>query len=296
VDWGGAGPGYVESEFPAFPYAVALLQGVFGPSEAWGRLLAALLSTLTVYLLYRLARDAFGDERAAVSAAFVFAVLPLSVYYGRAFMPEAAMLCASVAAIHAFDRWTATGARRWYLLAAGATSMACLLKLPCVYLGLPLLYLAWRTWGRGLVRRRSLAFAAIVLAPVVLWYTHAHASTDMAASRSASGVRLRQVGNWRLVGAASSGTASFCDLAERHLTWAEFPAGSGSSCRGQDDAPGSWTPGLRSPSCDRGRGNYVHDTTSFLPAAAFRFVMGRAISACSRRAALARLRAPWPRS
>src|SRR5512144_1757882 len=114
VDWGGAGPGYVESELPAFPYAVALAYGAVGVHEAWGRLLAALLSTLTVYLLYRVARDALEDDMAALAAAFFFAVLPLTVYYGRAFMPEAAMLCASVAAIHAFDRWTLTGRWRWY--------------------------------------------------------------------------------------------------------------------------------------------------------------------------------------
>jgi 4-amino-4-deoxy-L-arabinose transferase-like glycosyltransferase len=286
VDWGGAGPGYVESEFPAFPYAVALLQGAFGPSEAWGRLLAALLSTLTVYLLYRLARDAYGDERAAVWAAFVFAVLPLSVYYGRAFMPEAAMLCASVAAVHAFDRWTRTGARRWYLLAAGATSMACLLKLPCLYLGLPLLYLAWRTWGRGLVRRPALwAFAALVLAPVALWYAHAHALYRH------GGVTFGiweygsdKWGNWRLVGSGEFWNGVFLrSLAERHLTWAGVPlAVIGLFLPRTGRRAGivdAWLLALAVYVIVVARGNYVHEyyQLPFLPPLSI--AMGRAISA-----------------
>jgi len=286
VDWGGAGPGYVESEFPAFSYAVAVLQGAFGPSEAWGRLLAALLSTLTVYLLYRLARDAYGDERAALAAALVFATLPLSVYYGRAFMPEAAMLCASVAALHAFDRWTATGARRWYLLAAGATAMACLLKLPCLYLGLPLLYLAWRTWGRALARRPALwLFAALVLAPVALWYAHAHVLYR------SGGVTFGiweygsdKWGNWRLVGSGGfwNGVLSR-SLAERHLTWAGVPlavAGLLLPRTGRRAGLADvWLLALAVYLIVVARGNYVHEyyQLPFLPPLSI--AMGRAISA-----------------
>ena len=226
VDWGGSGPGYVECELPAFPYAVALAYGVLGPSEAWGRLLAALLSTLTVYLLYRLARDAYGDDRAALAAAFVFAVLPLSVFYGRAFMPESAMLCASVAALHAFDRWTATGKRRWYVLAAVATAMAALLKLPCLYLGLPLLYLAWRTWGAGLVRRPALwLFAVLVLAPVALWYVHAHELyRHGGVTFGIWGYGSDKWGNWGLVASSDFWNGVLLrSLAERQLTWAGVP-------------------------------------------------------------------------
>lgn len=226
VDWGGSGPGYVECELPAFPYAVALAYGLFGTWEVWGRLFAALLSTLTAYLLYRLARGAYGDERGALAGAFVFAVLPLSVYYGRAFMPEAAMLCASVAALHAFDRWTATGSRRWYLLAAAATASACLLKLPCLYLGLPLLYLAWRSWGGALVRRLDLwLFLALVLAPVALWYAHAHALyRDGGVTFGIWEYGTDKWGNWRLVASGDFWNGVLLrSLAERHLTWPGVP-------------------------------------------------------------------------
>ncbi|HEX5031078.1 MAG TPA: glycosyltransferase family 39 protein [Candidatus Eisenbacteria bacterium] len=298
VDWGGSGPGYVECELPAFPYAVALAYSLFGPWEGWGRLLAALLSALTAYLLYRLARDAYGDERAALAGAFVFAVLPLSVYYGRAFMPEAAMLCASVAALHAFDRWTTTGSRRWYLLAAAATATACLLKLPCLYLGLPLLYLAWRTWGPGLARRADLwLFLALVLAPVALWYAHAHALYR------GGGVTFGiweygsdKWGNWRLVASGGfwNGVLSR-SLAERHLTWAGVPlalAGLLLPRRGRRAGLVDWwLLALGVYLVIVARGNYVHEyyQLPFLPPLSI--AMGRAIAAAFAPGARRRARA-----
>ena len=286
VDWGGAGPGYVESEFPAFPYAVALAYGALGVNEAWGRLLAALLSTLTVYLLYRIARDALEDEVAALAAALLFAVLPLSVYYGRAFMPEAAMLCASVGAIHAFDRWTAVGGWRWYALAAFATAVACLLKLPCLYLGLPLVYLALRAWGVDAMRRPQLwGFALFVLAPVGLWYAHAHALyREGGVTFGIWEYGSDKWGNWRLVGSAEFWNGVLLrSLAERHLTWAGVPlavAGLLLPRRGRRAGlVDAWLIALAVYLVVVARGNYVHEyyQLPFLPPLCL--AMGRAVSA-----------------
>jgi 4-amino-4-deoxy-L-arabinose transferase-like glycosyltransferase len=286
VDWGGSGPGYVECELPAFPYAVALAYRALGPSEAWGRLLAALLSTLTVYLLYRLARDAYDDERTALAGAFVFAMLPLSVYYGRAFMPEAAMLCASVAALHAFDRWTVTGSRRWYGLAALATAAACLLKLPCLYLGLPLLYLAWRTWGVAFVRRPALwLFAALVLLPVALWYGHAHALyRDGGVTFGIWEYGSDKWGNWRLVATGDFWNGVlFRSLAERHLTWAGVPLALAGLLLPRVGRRGGlvdwWLAALGVYLVVVARGNYVHEYYQLPLIPPLSIAMGRAIAA-----------------
>ncbi len=286
VDWGGSGSGYVESEFPAFPYTVALLYAALGPSEAWGRLLAALLSTLTAFLVYRVARASMEDERAALAAAALFAVLPLSVYYGRAFMPESGMLCASVAAIHAFDRWTRTGARLWYALAVLATAMACLLKLPCLYLGLPLLYLAWATWGWGLVRRPALwVFAVLVLVPVALWYAHAHALyRDGGVTFGIWEYGSDKWGNWRLVASGEFWAGVFLrSLAERHLTWAGVPlaiAGLLLPRRGRRAAlPDVWLAALAVYLILVARGNYVHEHYQLPLLPPLCMTMGRAVAA-----------------
>ncbi|MBD3333993.1 MAG: phospholipid carrier-dependent glycosyltransferase [Candidatus Eisenbacteria bacterium] len=175
VDWRGTTPGYVESEFPLYPYLVALVyRAAGGVDEAWGRAVSLLASVLTVVFLYALGARLF-NPAAGLWAGLLYAILPLSVFYGRAFMVEALMILFSVAGIHLFAVWLDTRRPAAFAGAALAVALALLVKIPTLYLGLPLLYLAYRTHGRGLLRRWELyLFAALVLAPAALWYAHAH--------------------------------------------------------------------------------------------------------------------------
>ena len=73
VDWRGATPGYVEMNFPLYPYLVAGLYTVAGGVYEWlGRLLSALCSVATAVLLYQFAKRLFADELTGVLAAFFF--------------------------------------------------------------------------------------------------------------------------------------------------------------------------------------------------------------------------------
>ena len=88
VDWRGATSGYVEMNFPLYPYLVSGLYHMAGGAYEWlGRLLSALFSVATAALLYQLARRLFADELVGVLAAFFFLVFPLNIYFGRVFMP-----------------------------------------------------------------------------------------------------------------------------------------------------------------------------------------------------------------
>ena len=145
VDW--EQPGFVEMELPVYPWTASLLYRVTGESEAVARLVAVLGSLLAIWLLYLIVARILG-RRSAAWAAFFCAILPLSVFFGRAIMPESWMLAATAAAIYAFLRWTQEESRGFYVAAIVATSLACLLKLTSLYLGLPLLWLAWQRWGR----------------------------------------------------------------------------------------------------------------------------------------------------
>ena len=108
-------------------------------------------------------------------AAFVFAVAPLNVFFGRAFMPEPMMLFFSVGALYFFERWLVHQRGQEFALAAVSTALAFLVKLPTLYLALPLLFLAYDRFGLGLIRRPSLwLFSALVLLPTFAWYAHAH--------------------------------------------------------------------------------------------------------------------------
>ena len=174
IDWGGVTSGALESEFPLYPFAVALLYRGLGPDEAWARALSLLLSLIAIAYLHALAR-ATTDDATALWAAGFLAILPLSVHFGRAVMPEPLMLAASVGGVFHFLIWTRSGRSRHLIASALLISTACAVKLPCLYLAVPLLQLAWCRFGaRALLRPALWAYAAATLAPVLLWYAHAH--------------------------------------------------------------------------------------------------------------------------
>ena len=134
VDFGGAGEGYCEMEAPVYPYTVALIYGLTGVWEGWGRLVSALCSLVGIVFMYRLVRWTSGRQAALWTAAFL-GFLPLFAFYSRTFQPEAMMLMSSALGIAAFATWTKTGAWRWWWLAVAGITLACLLKITALYLG-----------------------------------------------------------------------------------------------------------------------------------------------------------------
>ena len=123
-------------------------------------------------LLYLLTKRFFGRS-AALFAAGLFAVLPMSVYYTRTFMPESAMLFFSIAGVYFFSRWL--DSNRWsdFFLAALTLTLAFLVKLPTLFLGGPILFLAWLKFkGRMFLLPQFYLFLLILFLPPALWYGH----------------------------------------------------------------------------------------------------------------------------
>ena len=174
VDWRGNTPGYVEMNLPLFPFLVACLYALAGGSHEWmGRLLAAVLSTAAAVPLYVLARAWLGSAAGARLAVAVYLVLPLSLFFGRAFMPEALMLLLSAGTLTAFRRGCRAGTG-WLMAAAGVAGLCFAVKIPTLYLGFPLVALALRRWGPSFLRRGSLwLYLLIAILPPAAWYLHA---------------------------------------------------------------------------------------------------------------------------
>ena len=84
IDWGGASAGYVESEFPLFPYLTSQLYQLLGLHEWLGRCLSIVCSALTIWLIIRLGRRWF-NPAAGWWGGMALAVAPLGIYYGRSF-------------------------------------------------------------------------------------------------------------------------------------------------------------------------------------------------------------------
>src|SRR5262245_12405846 len=175
VDWRGDTPGYVEMEFPLYQFLVACLYLLFGGVHEWvGHVTAAVFSVGTIVFLYALSREFLGVV-AARFAAFMFAVAPIDVFFGRAFMIDAAMLFFNVGMVYFFAAWT-SGAPNWTFLAAAVFgALGFLVKVPSLYMGLPLLFLAYCRFGKAMLRQPALwMFAALTLVPTFLWYYHAY--------------------------------------------------------------------------------------------------------------------------
>ncbi|MFY9665407.1 MAG: glycosyltransferase family 39 protein [Candidatus Cybelea sp.] len=103
--YNGAPPNYVELELQIVPFLAASLYKVFGVHEIFGRIIALIFSLGTVATLAYFARWIFGSAVAGVVAAFFYAVFPGSVYYGRTFMPDCAMVFFLTAALYAAARY-----------------------------------------------------------------------------------------------------------------------------------------------------------------------------------------------
>ena len=176
VDWRGTTEGYVETNFPLFPFLVACIYGLIGSAQEWvGRLLAALFCTGAGGLLYLLARRLYCNLWVARFSTLLFFIFPVNIFFGRAFMPEAAMLFFTVAALLSFDRWVDTRRRADFVLAAASAGLCFLVKIPTLYLGFPLVALVWARWGWGFLRLPVLwLYLLLVLLPAALWYWHAN--------------------------------------------------------------------------------------------------------------------------
>jgi hypothetical protein len=178
IDWRAGGPGHVEMEFPIYPFVSALGYRLAGGALGWiPRLLAVCGSLLGLIFLHRLVAEEI-DEKTANWATLLFAVLPLNVYYSRTIMPEAWMLAAGIGGVYFFARWSRRGAGggadRDLIVSWALVTLSCLMKLPMLHIGLPLLYLAWRRHGVVLFGRSSMWLYGIsVLSCVALWYLHA---------------------------------------------------------------------------------------------------------------------------
>jgi 4-amino-4-deoxy-L-arabinose transferase-like glycosyltransferase len=173
VNWGGP-RGYVESEFPLVPWIAAILYRAFGPDETWGRVTSVGFSAALIVAVYLLVTEMRGRPSGR-AAAFLVAVSPAAVYYGRTFMPDTAMLFFSVAALLGFVRYLDTENSRALVWGSAMLAMAILVKLPAILIVLPVLAAVWQSRGRaGLADRRVWLALAVALVVAAAWYVHAY--------------------------------------------------------------------------------------------------------------------------
>jgi hypothetical protein len=159
-------------EFPLYNAIVALLYKIFGLHEIIGRLVSIAFATGATYFLYRFSRR-FYEAPVSLFATLFFTLSPLSIFYGRAFMPEPLMLFSGIGALLYFHTWLEDGGPKNFTLALIFSILTFLTKFTMLHLAFPMFYLCWAKYGWKLVRRRSLGFfLALFLIPSTIWFLH----------------------------------------------------------------------------------------------------------------------------
>jgi len=186
----GPPPNYVELELQIVPFLVAALYKLFGIHEIFGRLISLGFSLATVATIGYFARWLYGSALAGLLAAFFFAIFPGSVYYGRTFMPDAAMVFFLTAALFVAARYLVENAR---LSLREAVWPVLLLTL--AYLAKPVAVLALvpvfgLLWERARTRRKMPpgSIALLILLPLLILWLYDRRVAAIAEWHWASGI------------------------------------------------------------------------------------------------------------
>ena len=175
VLWGGTTEGYIgQTEFHLYPFLVAILYKLFGVHEFLGRLVSILAFCGGSVFLYKLARK-YTDKTSSLIALLFYTFNPYMFFYSRSFQPESSMLFFSIAMLYFFSEWIDKEGRWRFALMTLCATLAFLIKIPTICLGLPLLYLCLRKYKFNFIIQWQLwLFAFLSIIPAFLWYKHSY--------------------------------------------------------------------------------------------------------------------------
>jgi hypothetical protein len=193
--YNGAPPNYVELELQIVPFIVATLYKVIGIHEIFGRLVSVAFSLGTIVTIAYFARWLFASAIAGLVAAFVYAVLPGSIYYGRTFMPDAAMVFFLTASLYAAARYLLDDPQLRLKQAIWPTVLLTLAYLAKPVAVLVLAPLAGLTWERLRARRpvQPLSIAMLFVVPLLILWLYDRRIASYAEWHWASGITTLHV-------------------------------------------------------------------------------------------------------
>jgi 4-amino-4-deoxy-L-arabinose transferase-like glycosyltransferase len=172
ASWGGPAA-YLGMEFPLLQWIAAVLYKVFGDHETLCRYVTIAFSVASIAVVFMLGKRMFGTA-AGRAAAFLVAVSPSMVFFGRTFLSDIPMVFFMVAGLFGYVVYLETGSRGHAIAGAVCTALAGLVKLPAVAIIGPIAWAAWRARGWSALRDRWLTVGiAAGLVIVAAWYWHA---------------------------------------------------------------------------------------------------------------------------
>jgi len=289
IDWGGLGPGYVETEAQIYTFFIAVIYKMVGVHEWIGRVLSLLFSMLTAYYLFLFGK-VLGGRMYGLAAAAVFSISPMETYFGTSIMPESLLLLSLIIAIYHYNSWTNDGKIIDWMASLIFLSVAILIKPPSLYMGLPILWLSLNKYGWAFLRRIDIWLYVIILFAVTgAYYYNAH--RIYLNYGNTFGIWMPVTDKWLnpdlLLSWEFYNRLIFSRISERLLTYGGFAAfivGLFLKARNIERVINYWLIGVVIFLLVVARGNYVHDyyqlpvllPASFVIARAFeRLVVGK---------------------
>ncbi|WP_282942076.1 phospholipid carrier-dependent glycosyltransferase [Paenibacillus sp. RC67] len=170
LNYDGPMPNYVQLEFQITTGIIAVLYNLFGYHYMLARIVPLSFFIGSAYFLYLIAKRYYSVQTAWITT-LLYGILPLSILYSRAIMPESAALFFMLGAFYLFVQWI-DHKRFWVLIAAGVfTALAISQKIPTVFVGIPMMGMALKEYRlRSLVRWELWLFALMSLLPPYLYF------------------------------------------------------------------------------------------------------------------------------
>ena len=111
----------------------------------------------------------------ARAAGFLMAVSPAAIFFGRIVIPDTPMVFFTVLALIGYAEFSRGGSIRWLIVGSASLTLACLLKLPAVFVGPAVVALLVQHRGWRVFRDPRIWLAGIIpLALTAAWYWRAH--------------------------------------------------------------------------------------------------------------------------
>ncbi|MDQ2864734.1 MAG: glycosyltransferase family 39 protein [Candidatus Eremiobacteraeota bacterium] len=195
TNYNGPPPNYVELELQIVPFLAAALYKIFGVHEIFGRLITLAFSVATVGIISLFGRWLFSSWIAGLIAAFFFATFPGSVYYGRTFTPDTAMVFFLTAALYAVTRFIVEDealSQRGLGRATALLTFAYLAKPVAVAAIVPVLGIIWERARAGRTMRVT-ALAVLIFVPLLILWSYDRRVSAHAEWHWASGITTLHV-------------------------------------------------------------------------------------------------------
>lgn len=112
----------------------------FGLVE-WGRILSIISSTLSLVFIFLIMKQV-SSPLAALTSAFVYAVLPYNLFYGRVILPEPHLVLFSLISLYTYIKYINSSKLYYWFISLLTLSLAVLLKPTALIILVPMIFYA----------------------------------------------------------------------------------------------------------------------------------------------------------